>query len=186
MGFPLPGFATSLSGGLLGHFLALTGPKYGAKRDPAWVRHRGLHPLLSWHLATALADVLPIRPQLPSMVTAAWKTIPDMNQPCLTELSVFSVVFLPCALRLFSVSLCDVHKPISSQLFAPRSLPLFSILCCSILGFSPSFLVGFSISSSTFCVFYCCSRGLIWNRKSCFTFVVNSSCVGLGYMSMLL
>lgn len=32
--------ATPLSGRLLGHLLALTGPKYGAKRDPAWVGHR--------------------------------------------------------------------------------------------------------------------------------------------------
>lgn len=34
-GIPFPGFVPSLSGGLLGHFLALTGPKYGAKRDLA-------------------------------------------------------------------------------------------------------------------------------------------------------
>ena len=71
-GIPFPGFVPSLSGGLLGHFLALTGPKYGAKRDLAWVRPRGLHPMLSWHLATAPADVLPFRLQLPSLLELPW------------------------------------------------------------------------------------------------------------------
>lgn len=66
------GFSPSLSGGLLGYLLALTGPKCGTKRDLTWVRHSGLHSLLGWHLATALADALSIRPQLPSQLEIPW------------------------------------------------------------------------------------------------------------------
>lgn len=122
-----------------------------------------------------------------SMAIAAWQTIPDMNQPCLTELSLFSVVFLPslCPPVIFCVLLwCPQTHKLSAIHPQVTSFVFYSLL--QILRFSPSFLVGFSISSFTFCVFYCCSRGLTWNGQSCFSFVVNSSCAGLGYLWRML
>lgn len=71
-GIPPPRLCSFFVSWTVRTLLALTGPEYGAKRDLAWVRHRGLYPLLSWHLDTALADVLPFRPQLPSQRELPW------------------------------------------------------------------------------------------------------------------
>lgn len=46
--------------------------KVWCKEGSGLGRAQSLYPLLSWHLDTALADVLPFRPQLPSQLELPW------------------------------------------------------------------------------------------------------------------
>lgn len=124
-GLPTPRFAPSLSGGLLGHPLAWQGARCAVEKVQASGGtvvciscSTSIWPL--YRLTFSPARPRPLSRLETSMLTTAWQTTPDMNQPHITELSLFSVVFRPspCPLVIF----CNVHRLRSSQLFAPSHL----------------------------------------------------------------